>query len=91
MKHKKTPKAAHTKLFLIKNMQSHLFVDCMATITFWLKILPFLKNALLTADSDFQLLCTQNVWHMYVCWLCTKGNLLRTFIVYVKFNNMMNK
>ncbi len=38
----------------------------MAAITFQFQILPLLKNALLTDDSDFQLLCSQNVCHIYV-------------------------
>ncbi len=29
-------------------------------------MLPLLKNVLLTDDSDFQLLCSQNVCHIYV-------------------------
>ncbi len=38
----------------------------MAAITFQFQILPLLKNALLTDDSDFQLLCSQNVCHIQV-------------------------
>ncbi len=46
------PKAAHSTFSLIKNMHFHLFIGYMAAITFQFKILPLLKNALLTDDSD---------------------------------------
>ncbi len=65
------PKAAHTMLYLIKNMHFNLFIGYMATIIFQLQNLPLLRNALLTDNSDFQLLCSQNVCHINVC-LCPK-------------------
>ncbi len=64
-------------------------------------MLPLLKNALLTDDPDFQLLCSQNVC-MYVGYVlnyyttcAASHNSQREFTheVFVcdKFNNMMNK
>ncbi len=67
--HIQAPKAAHAKFSLIKNMHFHLFIGYMAAITFRFKNCHCLQNALLTDDSDFQLLCHQNVCHIYVCRL----------------------
>ncbi len=86
-----TPKAAHTKLSLIKNIIFHLFIDYMAAITFQFKILPLLKNALLTDNSDFQLLCSQNICHMYVGYVLNYYTTCASFFLYDKFNNMINK
>ncbi len=100
------PKAAHTKLSLIKNMHFHLFIGYMATIIFQFKMLPLLKNALPTDDSDFQLLCSQNVCHMCLTLgrlcpkllhdLCSQSQFTMVIysgccFLYDKFNNMINK